>query len=120
MDTPITGTGLHLLAEITTHVQGLLNNQEACEDALLPIISKGGFTVVGRSGYIFPNHGFTSIFALAESHFSIHTWPELGYVTLDLFTCNVSRDNSTNAKIAFDSILEIFQPETIIKREIKR
>ena len=46
-----------------------------------------GATVVGESFHRFSPQGVTGILAIAESHISIHTWPEYGYAAADIFTC---------------------------------
>jgi adenosylmethionine decarboxylase proenzyme (EC 4.1.1.50) len=43
--------------------------------------------VVGESFYHFSPHGVSGIVNIAESHISIHTWPEYKYAALDVFTC---------------------------------
>ena len=35
----------------------------------------------------FSPHGVSGIVVIAESHFSVHTWPEYGYCAVDIFTC---------------------------------
>ena len=47
----------------------------------------GGATVVGEEFYVFPNGAVTGVLLLAQSHLSIHTWPELGLANVDLLTC---------------------------------
>ena len=44
--------------------------------------------------------GITGVVLLAESHLALHTWPELGAVTLDVYVCNVGGDNSARARAA--------------------
>ena len=46
-----------------------------------------GAQVVGESFHQFTPQGVTGILSIAESHISIHTWPELGYAAADIFTC---------------------------------
>ena len=55
--------------------------------ALHAAASAGGATVVGEEFYEFPNGAVTGVLLLAQSHLSIHTWPELGLVNIDLLTC---------------------------------
>jgi S-adenosylmethionine/arginine decarboxylase-like enzyme len=38
--------------------------------------------------HLFTPHGETSVFILSESHFSIHTYPEHNYLSMDLYICN--------------------------------
>ena len=47
----------------------------------------GGATVVGEAFYAFPNGAVTGVLLLAQSHLSIHTWPELGLANVDLLSC---------------------------------
>lgn len=49
---------------------------------------------------------FTVLYLLAESHLSIHTWPEHKYIALDVFTCG-----SSDTKLVVDRIVEYFQPK---------
>ena len=44
--------------------------------------------------------GITGVVLLAESHLAVHTWPELGAVTLDVYVCNIGADNSARAACA--------------------
>lgn len=44
----------------------------------------GGATIIGKLFRIFPNGAVTGILILAQSHFSVHTWPELGVANVDL------------------------------------
>jgi S-adenosylmethionine decarboxylase len=47
----------------------------------------GAATVVGERFYTFPNGAVTGVLLLAQSHLSIHTWPELSLVNVDLLSC---------------------------------
>ena len=47
----------------------------------------GGATVVGEEFYAFPNGAVTGVLLLAQSHLSVHTWPELGLANIDLLSC---------------------------------
>lgn len=64
--------------------------------------------------------GFTGIVALAESHLAVHTWPQEGYVSVNLFVCNHSRDNSQAAHELFDEFAQYFKPRELMKRVIER
>jgi S-adenosylmethionine decarboxylase proenzyme len=43
--------------------------------------------VLDESAVVFPNGAVTLVLVLAESHLSVHTWPEEGLVAVDLFSC---------------------------------
>jgi S-adenosylmethionine decarboxylase len=47
----------------------------------------GAATVVGEEFHVFPNGALTGVLLLAQSHLSIHTWPELRLANVDLLTC---------------------------------
>ena len=49
-----------------------------------------GATIVGESFHRFTPQGVTGILAIAESHISIHTWPEYAYAAADIFSCGSS------------------------------
>lgn len=50
------------------------------------------FNVVKETGFKFEPQGETIVFILAESHFSLHSYPEHGYLTMDIYTCNLDSD----------------------------
>lgn len=54
--------------------------------------------------------GITGVVLLAESHLAIHTWPELGGVTLDVYVCNLVGDNSASAERLMQLLCDAFAP----------
>lgn len=52
--------------------------------------------------------GITGVVLLAESHLAIHTWPELGGVTLDVYVCNLAGDNSAAAERLMQLLCDAF------------
>jgi len=57
---------------------------------------------------------------LAESHLAVHTWPEQGVVTLDVFVCNLLGDNSERAQALLDALIEGFRPRGVSCQAIRR
>ena len=55
---------------------------------LLEAAEAAAATVVSDSFHRFEPHGISGIVVIAESHLAIHTWPELHYAAIDVFTCN--------------------------------
>jgi S-adenosylmethionine decarboxylase len=53
---------------------------------LLAGASAGGATVVGEEFHVFPNGAVTGVLVLAQSHLSIHTWPEFALANVDLLS----------------------------------
>jgi S-adenosylmethionine decarboxylase proenzyme len=70
-----------------------------------------GLTVVGDSFHQFEPQGVTGTVLLAESHLAIHTWPEYGFVTVDVYVCNLATDNSDKAKRLFRALEAAMQPK---------
>ena len=58
-----------------------------------------GLTVIGQHFHSFSPHGVTGVVVLAESHISIHTWPELGFGALDLFACGQGHTRASEADL---------------------
>jgi S-adenosylmethionine decarboxylase proenzyme len=54
---------------------------------MLEAAKKSGATVLGESFHQFSPQGVSGVIIIAESHLTIHTWPEHGYAGADIFTC---------------------------------
>ena len=79
--------GTHLLLELNECNATLLDDMELVKRALLDAAEEAGATVVGEVFHKFSPVGVTGIVCIAESHISIHTWPEHAYAAADIFTC---------------------------------
>ena len=64
--------------------------------------------------------GVTGTVVLAESHLALHTWPEISSVTLDVYVCNFSGDNSRQAHALFNEIIANFAPARMETKEVTR
>ncbi len=84
--------GRHLIVEIYTKDREFLNDEKRIMKALEEAANAGEVTIVGRTSATFNPHGVTAVLLLAESHISIHTWPEYGYAAVDIFTCGGNPD----------------------------
>lgn len=54
--------------------------------------------------------GITGVVLLAESHVAVHTWPEQGGVTLDVYVCNLGQNNSAKAQALMECLVAAFAP----------
>ncbi len=104
--------GLHLLLELKECNPQLLNDLDYIRQALLDTAHDVGATVVGESFHRFSPQGVTGILAIAESHISIHTWPEFGYAAADIFACGSSFRPNEAAEILVER-LESQNPDII-------
>lgn len=87
MQKEFTTVGRHLIADFWGVSSALLDDRKAMRDALLNAAQQADMTVLGVQEHKFEPHGYTCLLLLAESHLSAHTYPEHGYVALDVFTC---------------------------------
>jgi len=118
--------GLHLIAELhdCKCAPHLLRSVDALRELCLAICSAPGLTPVGQVFHQFGSDtepaGATGAVILAESHLAVHTWPEMNAVTLDLYVCNFSQDNSIAARSACARLVAAFVPGRVEQREIVR
>ena len=91
--------GKHLVLELKDCNREVINDIDFLHDALLAAAKEAGATVLGDSFHRFEPHGVSGVIIIAESYLSIHTWPEYGYVALDIFTCGESCCPETAAEL---------------------
>jgi len=117
-----TATGTHILGNLTDCDQKYLSglNMEDIRGKISKIIKNNGITELGSYYHRFDNNSFTGVISLAESHISVHTWPELKTVTIDVYVCNYQSDNTEAARKIFAEISELFGKSKISKQEIER
>jgi S-adenosylmethionine decarboxylase len=65
----------------------VLTDRKRLRMILLDAAESGGATVVGEEFCVFPNGAVTGVLVLAQSHLSIHTWPEHSLANVDLLSC---------------------------------
>ena len=83
--------GTHLVVDAWQAPAKLLNDPEAIRKALLEAVTAGEATLIDLSVHQFSPQGVTATATLAESHITIHTWPEHGYFAADLFFCGIGK-----------------------------
>ena len=81
--------GTHVLLELRECDPQLLDDLVYIREQLLNAAATVDAHVIGESFHQFSPQGVTGILSIAESHISIHTWPEHGYAAADIFTCGV-------------------------------
>jgi S-adenosylmethionine decarboxylase len=73
-------------------------------------VTTSGLQIVGDAFHQFMPQGVTGTIILAESHLAIHTWPESGFVSIDVFVCNLTCDNTSKALDLYQSLKKQFKP----------
>lgn len=106
--------GTHLILDL--HGAENLSDFTVVTTALLDAAKAIGATVLDVNTHYFqPQGGVTGVALLAESHISIHTWPENSYAAIDIFVCG--KLNPTKAIEVFD---RAFHPTQMKHTEILR
>ena len=108
--------GKHLIIEFHDCDPDVLNDTDACEAHILEAVRLSGATVIQPFFHKFNPHGVSGIVVIAESHFSIHTWPEYGYCAIDVFTCGEEIKNEP----AVEYLRRNFRSDHFSVMEIKR
>ena len=96
--------GTHLLLEMNECDVALLDDVAQVKQTLLAAAEEAGATVVGEVFHKFSPQGVTGIVCIAESHISIHTWPEHAYAAVDIFTCGENLKPMEAAHFIADSL----------------
>ena len=106
--------GVHLLLDMRDARN--LDNPPAIEQALRAAAAAAGATVLSVFHHLFsPNGGVSCIAALAESHISVHTWPERYFAAVDIFTCG-----ACDPYLAVPTLRRFFAPSSVRIDEKKR
>ncbi len=79
--------GTHLLVELRECNTEILKNLEKVRNALVSAAKEAKATIVDVSFHEFNPFGISGVVVIAESHLTIHTWPEYDYAAIDIFTC---------------------------------
>ena len=79
--------GKHCILELYACDPSRLDDQDFLRDAITTAARRAGATLLQLLIHRFQPQGVTGLALLAESHISIHTWPETGYAAVDVFTC---------------------------------
>lgn len=103
--------GTHLIIDLVRAER--LDDLDHIETTLRRCVEVAGATLLHIHLHRFtPNGGVSGVAVLAESHISIHSWPEYGYAALDVFMCG-----RTNPRRTIDVLKEAFKPKKVIVKE---
>ncbi len=108
--------GSHIVAELYGCRSDLLASVQYVTDAMLDAALKSGCTVITQNFHHFSPYGVSGAIIIAESHLSIHTWPEYRYAALDIFTCG----ETIRPDVALAHLNGSFYAENISSTELRR
>ena len=121
--------GLHLTADLRD-CRGdplLMSDGQALRALCLAAVTQAGLLAVGELFHRFApaadassQSGVTGVVLLAESHLAVHTWPEIGGVTIDAYVCNFGADNTARAEALMARLVAAFAPMRVQQQRLSR
>ena len=104
----VTFAGSHLILDLW-EAEGL-GDAQRIEKAMRDAVTAAGATLLHIHLHSFtPNGGISGVAVLAESHISVHTWPERGYAAFDVFMCG-----SAEPRKAIAVLQQAFAPKRVV------
>jgi len=108
--------GRHLLVELFDCDPDVIDNLESVKEALIEAAKRAQATIVDVVFHEFNPFGISGVVVIAESHLSIHTWPEYRYAAVDIFSCG----DALQPEVAASYLVEQFAAERTSIVEMQR
>jgi S-adenosylmethionine decarboxylase len=112
----MTSQGHHIILDLYGCEPYVLDDYDYLYEVMTDAMSLANAHLLNLSGHKFEPQGVTLLALLAESHASIHTWPQEEYAALDVYTCG----ENMNTRRAVEYWKEKLQAKTSVEREILR
>ena len=108
--------GRHVLAEFYGCSAEILNDIQRIERTMVDAALEAGAEIREVAFHKFSPQGVSGVVVISESHLAIHTWPELGYAAVDVFTCG----DKVDPWVSCNYLKEHFAAEQLNAQEITR
>ncbi len=108
--------GRQIVAEFYHCEEACLADSGYIAEVMQRAAEVAGATIVTQTFHEFSPHGVSGVVVIAESHLSIHTWPEHGYAAVDLFTCG----ETVSPEIAFEHLKSCLKAGQVSTMELHR
>ena len=108
--------GRHIIVEYYNCSPELLNDVVHIEKSMENAAEEAGATIINSTFHHFSPYGVSGVVVIQESHLAIHTWPEYGYASVDLFTCG----DTVNPWVSYQMLKDSFQAGHGSAVELKR
>ena len=102
--------GRQLTIEYYECAANVLLDKDLVEKALLQAAKNSGATIISSSFHGFEPQGVSGVVVIAESHFTVHAWPEHDYAAVDIFTCG----DSIDLEVAINSMRDSFESKNVV------
>ena len=80
--------GFHFIGEMHFKNQTQLLKNEDLHEIFIAALNHADLIILDVYNHFYKPHGFSAVAILKTSHASIHTWPEHGYISIDIFICD--------------------------------
>lgn len=111
--------GRHILLELSQCNPGVLSSLSKVKEYMVEAARQANAQVRRIAFHKFSPQGISGVVVIAESHLSIHTWPEFGYAAIDIYTCG-DATNPENACLYLALVFEAKQvKQTVVRRGIE-
>ena len=108
--------GTHIVCELSGCDPASLSDVDGVREHLTQAARESKATIMEVAFHRFYPQGVSGVVVLAESHISIHTWPETGYAAMDFYTCG----DHTDPWLACEYAAKAFGAKSMSTSEVKR
>ena len=108
--------GRHIICEAYGCDKEILNDVRRLEKIMVAAALACGAEVREVAFHRFSPQGVSGVVVISESHLAIHTWPELGYAAIDVFTCG----DTVDPWVACNFLIEKFDAQNVQSFEVQR
>lgn len=108
--------GTHIVCELSGCDAAALTDVDAVREMMIGAAKASRATIMEVAFHRFEPQGVSGVVVLAESHISIHTWPEAGYAAMDFYTCG----DHTDPWLACEHAAKVLSAKTMHTTEVKR
>jgi S-adenosylmethionine decarboxylase len=108
--------GRHIAVDAWGIEHNLINDTELLKNSMVHAADASGATILDIRCHRFDPQGVSILLLLSESHFTIHTYPEKGFVAIDCYTCGETVD----PQMAVDQLLQRLKPEKVFFKKLVR
>jgi S-adenosylmethionine decarboxylase len=108
--------GNHMLVEFYNCDQRILDDTDGIARHMNEAARICGATIVQSTFHRFQPHGVSGVVVISESHLAIHTWPEYGYASVDLYTCG----DTVDPMKAYEYLKAVFNAKEAEVQTLKR
>ncbi|MEX0662538.1 MAG: adenosylmethionine decarboxylase [Balneolaceae bacterium] len=108
--------GRQILVEFYDCDQSKINDVSYIENSLIQATKASKATIISHNFHKFSPYGISGVVVIAESHVTIHTWPEYNYAAVDIFTCG----DTIDPWVIQEQLKDYFESKSVSSMEMKR